>query len=292
MITFFLELVINMLTFKKRVWIVKKFLKTNDYKRIAVAQKIHWRTVYKLVKKYREDEWDNLRDHKPGRPSIALNPKMVDIIKQERLKTGYGACKLELVLRNKGFGVSHRKIHQVLLNEGLAKPNINKQKPRKYVRYELPYSNDLWHTDWTYCPFTCRQLTAYIDDHSRLIVGYGLFVNSFSDYSIALLRSAIDEYGKPKAVMTDHGSQYFANLGGLSNFQQMLINLNIKHYLAPVNKPRVNGKIERWFQTYKEEYNRDNFNCIKDFVKWYNEERIHLSLGYRTPKEVYEDGLP
>lgn len=280
------------LTYKKRVWIVKEFLKWKDYKRAALAQRISWRTVYKLVNKYKEWGWEGLKDHRPGRPSEPLNHKMVELIIKERKRTGYGACKLENVFRSKGFGISHRKIHEVLLNEGPATPNNNKQKPRKYVRYELPYSNDLWHTDWTYCPFTCNQLTAYIDDCSRFIVAYGIFVNSFSEYSIALLKSSMAEYGKPKSVMTDHGTQYFAMKGGLSKFQQVLINLRIKHYLAPVNKPRVNGKIERWFQTYKDEYKPENFKGIKDFVKYYNEERPHMSLGYRTPKEVYEDKLP
>jgi len=271
---------------------VKQYEKWGDYKRIALAQKISWRTVYKLINKYKEFGWDGLKDHKTGRPSFSLNPKVVKMIRQERKKTGYGANKLEILFKQKGFSISHRKIHQVLLNEGLARPNKNKQKPRKYVRYELPYSNDLWHTDWTYCPFTCRQLTAYIDDSSRFIVGYNLFVNSFSEYTIAVLRSSIAEYGKPKAIMTDHGSQFYAMNRGLSKFQFCLINLNIKHYLAPVGRPRVNGKIERWFQTYKEEYNPQNYNGIKDFVKWYNEERFHMSLGNRTPKEVYEERLP
>jgi len=280
------------LSFKKKVWIVKQFLKRGDYKTVALAQKIHWRTVYKLVSKYKEFGWEGLKDCRPGRPSEPLNPKMVDLIIRERKRTGYGACKLEILFMKKGFGVSHRKIHQVLLNEGLVIPNINKQKPRKYVRYELPRSNDLWHTDWTYCPFTCNQLTAYIDDSSRFVIGYGLFVNSFSEYSIAVLRSTIAEYQKPKAIMTDHGSQFFAMGGGISKFQHVLINLNIKHCLAPVGRPRVNGKIERWFQTYKEEYNSQNFKGIKDFIKWYNEERIHQSLGYRTPREVYEERLP
>lgn len=280
------------LPFKKRVWIVKEFEKWGDYKRIASIQKINWRTVYKIVERYKEEGWEGLRDHRPGRPDEPLNPKMVNLIVEERKRTGYGACKLEILFRRRGFNVSHRKIHKVLLNEGLAIHNTNKQKPRKYVRYQLPYSNDLWHTDWTHCPFTCNQLAAYIDDRSRFIVGYGLFVNSFSEYSIALLKSSIAEFGKPKAIMTDHGSQFYAMYRGLSKFQQVLINSNIKHYLAPVNRPRVNGKIERWFQTYKEEYKPQNYRGISDFVKWYNEERVHQSLGYRTPKEVYEENLP
>jgi transposase InsO family protein len=280
------------LTYKKRVIVVREFLKWRDYKKIALIQNIHWRTVFKLVKKYNDFGWEGLRDHRPGRPIESLNPKAVDMIVNERRKTGYGANKLELLLKKRGFDISHRKIHRVLLNEGLANPCPNKQKPRKYSRYEMPNSNDLWHTDWTGCPFTGHKLTVYIDDSSRYIVGYGLYVNSFSEYGIALLKSTIAEYGKPKAIMTDHGSQYYSMVGGLSAFQKFLFNNSIKHQLAPVGKPRVNGKVERWFQTYKQEFNFENYTSLKDFIDWYNNQRMHCSLGYLTPREIFEDRLP
>lgn len=44
------------------------------------------------------------------------------------------------------------KIEKVLIRNNMVKPNIKKQKPRKWVRYELPNPNDLWHTDWSYDP--------------------------------------------------------------------------------------------------------------------------------------------
>ncbi|HIH37489.1 TPA: hypothetical protein HA245_00960, partial [Candidatus Woesearchaeota archaeon] len=61
----------------------------------------------------------------------------------------YGACRIEEVLKQRGFSISHRQIEKVLIKKGLQLPNVRKQKSRKWVRYELPNPNDLWHTDWT-----------------------------------------------------------------------------------------------------------------------------------------------
>jgi hypothetical protein len=46
------------LTYKKRVWVVREFLKWGDYERVASAQGIHWRTVYKLLAKHNEYGWE------------------------------------------------------------------------------------------------------------------------------------------------------------------------------------------------------------------------------------------
>ena len=64
-------------------------------------------------------------------------------------------------------------------------PNLKKQKPRKWVRYELPNPNDLWHTDWSFDPFTNQNLAVYIDDRTRLITCFGVFKEQLQ--KIALL---------------------------------------------------------------------------------------------------------
>ena len=93
--------------------------------------------------------------------------------------------------------------------------------------------------------------------------------------------------------MTDHGSTYYANHPNAeqekTRWRITLDALGIKHCLARVNRPQTNGKIERWFGTYKQEYITKNFNSIQDFVQHYNEQRPHMSLNYRTPKEIWNE---
>ena len=281
------------LTYKKRVWIIKQYNSGVSASKLALAQKINRRCVYQIIDKYKEYGWDVLKDHKTGRPETKLNPNAEIVILDLRKRFGYGACHIEQILKKKGFAISHRQIEKLLLRNELVEPNIRKQRPRRWVRYELPNPNDLAHTDWTYDPFTTRNFSVFIDDRTRLITSFGLFKRATAENSVALLKSAVASYGKPKYVMTDHGAQYYANREDAkqenTQFRIALDVLGIKHYLARVKRPQTNGKVERFFLTYKTEYTAGTFSCIKDFIKHYNEERLHMSLGYKTPKEVWNE---
>ena len=281
------------LNFKKRIWIIKQKLNGRSTIEIAKIQRISCRTVQKLIKKYKEFGWNGLKDHKTGRPEIVLNQNVIIIILDIRKRYGYGPCRIEQVLKKHGFLISHRQIEKVLIRHCCIIPNKKKQKPRKWVRFELPNPNDLWHTDWSYDPFTGKQISVYIDDRTRMITSYGIYKKATTESSIALLRSGITEFGKPKAIMTDHGSQYYANHPNANQnnteFRKYLNILSIKHYLARVNRPQTNGKVERFFLTYKTEYATGTFSNLKDFINYYNKIRPHMSLHYKTPKEVWDE---
>lgn len=283
------------LTFQKRVWAVKQYLKGISASNIALAQRIDCRTVYKLVENYNEFGWEGLKDCKTGRPEISLNPKVADEIITIRKKFGYGACHIEQLFRKRGFEISHRQIEKLLVRNNLVLPNIKKQKPRKWVRYELPNPNDLWHTDWSYDPFSSKNISVYEDDRTRLITSYGIFSHLNIENSLALLKSGIAEHGKPKTVMTDHGVTYYNNTPDnkgilqLNSYQVALQAMGIKHYIARIQRPQTNGKVERWFETYKHEYATGSFTSLKDYIRYYNSERLHMSLGYRTPQEVWDE---
>jgi putative transposase len=281
------------LNFKKRVWIVKQYKKGISPSKLAMAQKIHRSAVYQVIDKYKRSGWDGLKDHKTGRPETRLNQNAEIIIFDLRKRYGYGACHIEQILKKKGFSISHRQIEKLLVRNELVEPNIKKQRCRKWVRFELPNPNDMAHTDWTYDPFSQKQLSVYIDDRTRLITSFGLFKRATADNSIVLLKSAIADYGKPKSVMTDHGPQFYANREEAkqnnTQFRIALDILGIKHYVARVNRPQTNGKVERFFLTYKTEYCTNTFSSIGDYIKHYNETRLHMSLGYRTPKEIWDE---
>jgi len=280
------------LNFKKRVWIVKQKLNGNSTSEIALAQKVTRMTISKIMRIYKEEGWNGLKDHKTGRPETVLNQNAIIIILDIRKRFGYGPSMIEQMLKKRGFLISHRQIEKVIIRHNLVMPNLKKQKTRKWVRYELPNPNDLWHTDWSYDPFTGQQLSIYIDDRTRLITSSSIFKRATAENSIALLRSGMAEFGKPKAVMTDHGSQYYANKAESDNqnteFRKFLNIFGIKHYLARVNRPQTNGKAERFFLTYKTEFATGSFSSLKDFIRHYNEDRLHMSLHYKTPREVWD----
>src|SRR3989344_7308628 len=199
------------LSFEKRVWIVKQRLNGVSPSKVALSQGISESMVRRLLRIFKEQGWDGLKDHKIGRPETILSRNAEIIIFDLRRRFGYGACRIEQLLKQKGFGISHRQIEKVLVRNDFIVPNVKKQRSRKGVRYELPNPNDLWHTDWTHCPFTDKEFGAYIDDRTRLITAFGIFRNANTENTIALLKAGLASYGKPKAVMTDHGATYYAN---------------------------------------------------------------------------------
>ena len=281
------------LSYEKQVWIVKQVLKAVPKIKVAAMQQVSDRTVRSIMQVHKEFGWDGLKDCKTGRPETTLNQNAEIIIFDLRRRFGYGACRIEQLLKQKGFGISHRQIEKLLLRNNLVIPNIKKQKPRKWVRFEMPNPNEMWHTDSTYDPFTQKQLLVYIDDRTRLITSFGLFSKATAENSLALLRTGIAKYGKPKTIMTDHGSIYYANkcISEEQNtqFRIVLNTLGIKHYLARINRPQTNGKVERFFLTYKTEYTTGTFKNINEYIKHYNEARPHMSLNYKTPQEVWNE---
>ena len=66
-----------------------------------------------------------------------------------------------------------------------------------------------------------------------------------------MLGEAIKRRGKPAQVLTDHGSQFYANekenaRRGMAAFETRLVELGIRHVMARIRHPQTNGKLERF----------------------------------------------
>ena len=95
-------------------------------------------------------------------------------------------------------------------------------------------------------------LLLVIDDHSRFIVGYKLMRTPNVDDVIDTLEGCFSIYGKPKQILTDHGTQFYATRGGISTFTMFCIENWIQHILASVRHPQTLGKVERKMCLVKE----------------------------------------
>ncbi len=159
------------------------------------------------------------------------------------------------------------------------------------------YSNSLWHTDWKLLE-GYGWFTAYLDDASRYITGYGLFKEATSEHSVEVLKKAVTDHGKPVSILTDRGTQFYAveaneRMKGLTAFEKHLIEKEIRQILARVHHPQTNGKIERFFRTVEEKL--DRFKSIDELIEWYNMKRPHMSLNLEiieTPHEAYIRKMP
>jgi len=59
----------------------------------------------------------------------------------------------------------------------------------------------------------------------------------------------------------------------------------MEHVMGAIGKPTTLGKIERWHRTYDVE--RPSFKTHRQFIKYYNNKRVHISLNYVTSRQVY-----
>jgi putative transposase len=152
------------------------------------------------------------------------------------------------------------------------------------MRYERKHSLIAVHLDWHTSRFNGKEVCVVLDDSSRFILAGGEFSAATTDNSIAIVGMALDDFGEIreiKEMITDHGSQFFANKSdknGVSecDFGRFLAENRIKHILARVEHPQTNGKIEKWFHTY--EKSRKLFDDFDKFLNWYNSIRYHECL--------------
>lgn len=122
-----------------------------------------------------------------------------------------GARHLEEIIESStGVHIPHNTIHKIMVENNLAMEEKRKKQRRKWIRYEREHSNSMWHTDFKQLD-DGRWFIAYQDDASRFVTGYGVFENATTENALAVLDEAITNHGKPASILTDHGSQFYAN---------------------------------------------------------------------------------
>lgn len=278
------------------MWIIQQFRAGRSATQIARIQKISRRMVYKLVARFKKEGVVSYVAKKVGRPSRQINSLFVDKVVAIRKADDYGSEKIHFVLRKQGFSVSQRQIQKILDLKGLTDPCEKRRGQRSYVRYQWPISNYMWHCDWS--ELKDKQYCAFIDDRSRKIMAAGEFNNATKENtSFIFYQAMLTNQVSPVVVLSDKGSQFFANKRNkkgeraLSEFEKELKEIGIELWTSRRNHPQTNGKMEKWFDTMKKRKKKHPEETLQDFIKWYNEHRIHHALDYKTPQETYQEKL-
>lgn len=213
----------------------------------------------------------------------------------------YGYRRITVSLQKKGYNINHKKVSRLMREMGLfgicPKRNLSKaNKGHKKYPYLLrgvtiSKPNHVWSTDITYVHLKkgFAYLTAIIDWYSRYVLNWEISNSLENSFCINSLEKAY-QYGKPEIFNTDQGVQYTAN-----NFLSILIEKGIAISMDGKGRALDNVFVERLWRTVKYEniflqgYEKmtELYQGLKKYFQFYNEERPHQSLSYRTPKEVY-----
>ena len=256
-------------------------------KNILLAQfgyEVSKRTLQRWNKRLNETEW-NLKDNskKPKTIHTKLTAEIEEKVIKIRNKTGWGENKICDFIPN----ISHKIVNKILNKHKLTKPNVNRKKQIKYIRWQRNHVNSLWQMDTSDQKIEGKYCFAVIDDCSRYCMGLFALNSVSTNIIIHLLDTLFKIHGKPREILTDNGN-VFGFKSKHSKFDRALNRRGIKHIRTAIHSPTTTGKIERFFQTLDKEF----VFCNKDaelFRMRYNHLRPHTSLGKKCPADVYFD---
>jgi putative transposase len=272
---------------KKRYCVRQALLGVTPISEIARNRKVPRRTIYRWIEIYKKGNWQALEDEsKTGAQALEINQQFEKLVVNFWKEHKYGAEKTHFILKERGFDVSQRQIQKIFNKHGFRTNRRKRPSQIKYTRYERSKPNELWHTDWSQCPFTGKNIIAFIDDHSRYVVHAEIFDRQTTENTLIAFQKAIEKTTTPTQILTDNGVQFTPAKAESGPFTKWCEERGIQHILGRVHHPQTNGKIERWFGTYKTEFD-ERFETLEAFLTFYNEVRIHQSLKYKKPKERY-----
>jgi putative transposase len=246
---------------------------------------------------------EQVRTPRPRKAAVSGNDlvrrRVRELCDKPRHRT-YGYRRIWALLRRDGLVINKKTVWRMMHQMGLSKPKAwyKPARPKRVEKMRPVGPNRGWQIDMT--SFALSDLsTVYLvmvmDCYSRKIVGWTLDKRCRAGEWIGSLRMALDSEGltskqlcRNLVVRSDNGSQPCSK-----RFVEFLGKAGVLGQYTGYNAPDDNAYVERVIRTVKEEEIWPNLYdslsearaAIEDYVEYYNNERIHSALGYRTPSE-------
>jgi len=264
-------------------------------------------TLYSWKRKFDTQGPAGLMDQPRGGPSGSKLPELTKrtILMLKQANPEFGCQKIsDLLLRGPALPASPAAVARVLHEAGYQFEEVTtRPHPDRVRSFERAGPNQLWQTD-LFSFVLKRQnrrvyLVAFMDDHSRFLVGYGLHASQSSALVLEVLRAALASYGPPREILTDNGSQY-VTWRGKSAFARELEKRGIRQVVAAPRRPQTLGKIERfWGTLWRECVEAAVFMDLGDaqrriglFIDHYNFQRPHQGIDGLVPADRFFGAAP
>jgi transposase InsO family protein len=264
-------------------------------------------TLYGWKNRFEQDGPAGLMERKRGGPrgSRLSEATKRAIIMMKEANPEWGIERIaDMLARGPGLGASPHAIGTVLREWGceiMERPTTPHRDHKR--RFERDRANELWQSDlFTFMLKRQNQrvhLVAFIDDHSRFVVSYGLHASQSTALVLEIFRAGIASYGAPEEMLTDNGSQY-VTWRGKSAFSHECDKRGIKHIVAKPRRPQTLGKAERfWGTLWRELLSTAIFTDLGDartriglFIDHYNFHRPHQGIKGLVPADRYFGAAP
>lgn len=231
------------------------------------------------------------------------NLELMRLIDEQYTRTPfYGRPRMTAYLKSQGYQVNHKRIGRLMQLMGLeaiypkAKRNLSVSAQHKIYPYllkdlKITRPNQVWCTDITYIRMAKGfiYLTAIMDWHSRYVLTWEISNTMDVTFCLDALDRALAK-AKPEIFNSDQGVQFTSQA-----FTSRLINAGV--VISMDGKGRVfdNIFVERLWRSVKyEEVFLNDYDTVpiaiarlNSYFNFYNKERLHQSLNYKTPAHIY-----
>lgn len=219
----------------------------------------------------------------------------------------YGYRKITHALREDHPHMTRKRVRRIMRRFGLralyavrslSRPRKEHKKHPYLLRgKQIRYPNQVWASDLTYSrlPGGFAYIVVIVDLFSRKVLSWRLSNSLDPAFCVAALEEAIDRYGEPAIVNTDQGSQFTSDA-----FVSVLKKHAIEISMDGKGRALDNIYVERLWRSLKyEDIYLHSYDTMQDlrqgvdrYFRFYNTERFHQSLEYRTPEEMHQSFVP
>jgi putative transposase len=217
----------------------------------------------------------------------------------------YGSRRMAAVLRRDGWSANRKRVKRLMRVMGLEaiyqKPSTSRGRPgHKMYPYLLrglviDRPNRVWCADITYIPMAKGfvYLVAVMDWFSRRVLAWRVSITMDTAFCVEALQEAMDRHGQPEIFNTDQGVQFTS-----ADFLGELEPRGVRISMDGKGRYLDNIFIERLWRSlkYEEVYIKAYGSVaaarlgLGSWLTFYNGERPHQALDYRTPCEVFAAG--
>ena len=263
----------------------------------------------RLAEVSRASYYRHLIEAAPDESKMAVRQAIQEIALAHHRRYGYRRVTKDL--HNRGMIINHKRVLPIMRED-----NLLAIRHRKYIlttdsqhdcqvylnlaaRMTVTGVNQLWVADLTYIRLRTEfvYLAVVIDRFSRTAVGWALDRTLAARITIAAVRQAITERQPPPGLVhhSDRGIQY-----ACADYVEALETSGMIPSMSRPANPYDNAFCESFMKTLKQEeiycnHYRDFEELsghLEEFIEnYYNRQRLHSALGYRTPEEFERDTL-
>lgn len=213
-----------------------------------------------------------------------------------------GTRRMAAFISNEGYSLGRDKARSLMR---LMRIKTVYCRPRTTLsdktKFKYPYllrglridkANQVWAIDITYIPMKrgFMYMVAIIDLYSRYIIGWSISNTMDAEWVAGVVKEAIAVHGKPDIINSDQGSQFTSD-----EYIGLLKQNSIEISMDGKGRALDNIFIERFWRTIKHDKiylyppvdGKELYRICQQFIKYYNHERLHESLEYKAPAELY-----